>query len=118
MPLAFDKLQEGNNDIEDLDAYGIDWEELHDTNFMAHHAEHDSDHELNPHACDHPFSNEGLHQLSHVEVNKPLCPFSLDNVAPLNTHLALNPHSQSHNMNSRCSVRIDALSFCRNLYNL
>jgi hypothetical protein len=83
---------------------------------MAHHTEHNSDHELDPHACVNPFSNEGPHQLSHVEVNKPLCPFSLDDVAALNAHLTLNAHSQSRNMNSRRSVWIDALSFCRNLY--
>ncbi|KAJ7355285.1 hypothetical protein DFH08DRAFT_619234, partial [Mycena albidolilacea] len=29
---GFDDLQDGDDDVENLDAYGIDWEELHDTN--------------------------------------------------------------------------------------
>ncbi|KAJ7693242.1 hypothetical protein B0H14DRAFT_3100750 [Mycena olivaceomarginata] len=106
---GFDELQDGDDDVGDLDAYGIDWEELHDTDIMAHHAEHNSDHELDPHACDNPFSNETRGRTSfHMS--------SLDDVAALNAHLALNAHSQSRNMNSRRSVWIDALSFCRNLY--
>ncbi|KAJ7224560.1 hypothetical protein GGX14DRAFT_532018 [Mycena pura] len=105
-----------DDDIEDLDTYGIDWEELHNADIMAHHAEHNNDQELGPDALENPFSNVGPHQLSHVDVQEPLCPFTPEQVAGLDAHLALNLHSQSRNMNSRRSVWIDALSYCRQLY--
>jgi hypothetical protein len=104
-------------DVDDLDAYGIDWEELHSADIMAHHLEHNADQELNQKALANPFSNDAPHQLSHVEVKEPLYLFeSLDNVALLDSHLALNIHIHSRNMNSRRAVWIEALSFCRQFY--
>ncbi|KAJ7036969.1 hypothetical protein C8F04DRAFT_900289, partial [Mycena alexandri] len=109
---GFDADQEEEEIIKDLDAYGVDWEELHDADVMAHHMEHNTDQELDPEALENPFSNDGPHRLSHVEVQEPLCPFSVEYVTQLDTHLALNPHSASRNMNSRRDVWIDALDFC------
>ncbi|KAJ7018126.1 hypothetical protein C8F04DRAFT_977771 [Mycena alexandri] len=116
-PRGFDADQEEEEIIEDLDAYGVDWEELRDADVMAHHMEHNTDQELDPEALETPFSNDGPHRLSHVEVQEPLCLFSVEYVTQLDTHLALNPHSASRNMNSRRDVWIDALDFCRHLYN-
>ncbi|KAJ7243927.1 hypothetical protein B0H12DRAFT_1022802 [Mycena haematopus] len=105
-----------DNNIEDLDAYGIDWEELHQDDIMAHYQEHNAEQEFDPDAVANPFSNEGPHKLSHIDVQEPLCPFSPDDVAQLDEHLALNPHIQSRNMNSRRALWIDALSICRSFY--
>lgn len=105
-----------DDDIDDLDAYGIDWGDLNDADIMAHHTEFNADQELNMGDVANPFSNEGPHQLSHVEVSEPLCPLSADEVTLLNAHLANSPHSESRNMNSRRAVWIDALDFCRQLY--
>ncbi|KAJ7114571.1 hypothetical protein C8R43DRAFT_902987 [Mycena crocata] len=105
---------EEDDDIDDLDTYGVDWEDLHDTNILAHHAEFNP--EDDPAAAHNPFSNDGPHQLSHVEVVEPLCPFTEEQVAVLNEYLALSPHCQSRNMNSRRAVWVDALDFCRQLY--
>ncbi|KAJ6596544.1 hypothetical protein B0H10DRAFT_2327202 [Mycena sp. CBHHK59/15] len=99
-----------------LDACGIDWEELHNEDIMGQHAEHNTDAQLDSDVLENPFYNEGHHQLSHVDVQEPLCPFSAEDVALLDAQLAVNPHSQSRNMNSRRSVGIDALAFCRDLY--
>ncbi|KAJ7853072.1 hypothetical protein B0H14DRAFT_3085671 [Mycena olivaceomarginata] len=114
---GFDSAPElaDDDDIDDVDAYGIDWEDLHNADIMAHHTEHNADQEHNPDDLDNLFSNNEPHRLSHVEVSQPLCPFTLDEVADLDAHLALNPHSQSCNMTSRQSVWIDALAFCRHL---
>ncbi|KAJ7038388.1 hypothetical protein C8F04DRAFT_951132 [Mycena alexandri] len=113
---GFNADQEEEEIVEDLDAYGVDWEELHDADVIAHHMEHNTDQELDPDALENPFSNDGPHRLSHVEVQEPLCPFSVEYVTQLDTHLVLNPHSASRNMNSRRDVWIDALDFCRHLY--
>ncbi|KAJ7096984.1 hypothetical protein C8R43DRAFT_907761 [Mycena crocata] len=103
-----------DDDIEDLETYGVDWEDLNDADIIAHHAEHNGDEDLNADNVNNPFSNDGPHTLSHVEV--PLCPFSGDQVVLLNAHLALSAHSQSRNMNSRRAVWVAALDFCRQLY--
>ncbi|KAJ7222140.1 hypothetical protein GGX14DRAFT_352944 [Mycena pura] len=114
---GFDNFPETvDDDVDDLDTYGIDWEELHSADIMAHHIEHNADQELDPGALENPFSNDGPHKLSHVEVQEPLCPFTPDQVLLLDAHLSLNRHSQSRNMNSRQAVWIDALDFCRQLY--
>ncbi|KAF7335038.1 Integrase catalytic domain-containing protein [Mycena venus] len=105
-----------DDNIDDLDAYGVDWEDLNDPDVMGHHAEFNTDQELNHDDIQNPFTNDGPHQLSHVEVVEPLCPFTADQVTLLNGHLALSAHSQSRNMNSRRAVWVDALEFCRRLY--
>lgn len=105
-----------DDDVEDIDAYGIDWEELHNADIMAHHTEHNADEEVNQDALENPFANDGPHKLSHVEVREPLCPFAPEHVQLLDAHLALNPHSESRNMNSRRAVWIEALAFCRSFY--
>ncbi|KAF8143991.1 hypothetical protein K438DRAFT_1435459, partial [Mycena galopus ATCC 62051] len=45
----FDGLNTSNDDtnIDDLDVYGIDGEELHNADVIAHHAEQNADQELN-----------------------------------------------------------------------
>jgi hypothetical protein len=103
---GFDSMPEPTDDdhIDDLNVYGIDWEELHNADIIAHHTEHNTDQELNPDNLDNLFSNDGPHWLSHVEVSETSYPFMLDEVADLDVHLALNPHSQSYNMTSRHSI--------------
>ncbi|KAJ7224564.1 hypothetical protein GGX14DRAFT_532019 [Mycena pura] len=96
-----------DDDVDDLDTYGIDWEELHSADIMAHHMEHNADQELDPGVLENPFSNDGPHKLLHVEVQEPLCPFTPDQVLLLDAHLSLNRHSQSRNMNSGQAVWIE-----------
>ncbi|KAJ6449088.1 hypothetical protein DFH09DRAFT_1256622 [Mycena vulgaris] len=105
-----------DDDIDDLDAYGVDWEDLNNADIMAHYTASNADQELSMTDIKNPFSNDGPHTLSHVEVLEPLCPFSEDQVDRLNQHLALSQHSLSRNMNSRRAVWIEVLDFCRNLY--
>ncbi|KAJ7433206.1 hypothetical protein B0H11DRAFT_1759248 [Mycena galericulata] len=112
---GFDELPD-DDEIDDLDVYGVDWDDLNDADIMAHHTEFNADQELNMDDIHNPFSNDGPHILSHVEVVEPLCPFTADQVAELNEALALSPHSEARNMNSRRAVWIDALDFCRRLY--
>ncbi|KAF8172597.1 hypothetical protein K438DRAFT_1728890 [Mycena galopus ATCC 62051] len=112
----FPEASEADEDVDDIDAYGIDWEELHDADIMVHHTEHNADQELDLEAIQNPFSNDAPHRLSHVEVAEPLCLFMLQEVAQVDAHLSLIPHSHSRNMNSHRVVWIEALAFCRQLY--
>ncbi|KAJ7652178.1 hypothetical protein DFH06DRAFT_995510, partial [Mycena polygramma] len=105
-----------DEDIDDLNTYGVDWQDLNDADIMAHHTEFNADQELSMDDIQNPFSNDGPHCLSHVEVVEPPCPFTPEDVATLDAHLAIFPHSQSRNMNSRRAVWVSALQFCRDLY--
>ncbi|KAJ7184071.1 hypothetical protein C8R46DRAFT_1158520 [Mycena filopes] len=105
-----------DEEIDDLDLYGVDWHDLNNIEIMAHHAEFNGDQESNPDDLENPFSNDGPHRLSHVEVVAPLCPFTIDQVETLNAYLAQSLHSESRNMNSRRAVWTSALEFCRELY--
>ncbi|KAJ7657961.1 hypothetical protein B0H17DRAFT_1163291 [Mycena rosella] len=100
--------------IENLEAYGIDWEEFHDAELMAHHAENNEEDE--PLGHDNPFANEGPHRLSHMEVVEPSCPLSVEELQLLNSHLSQSIHSQSRSMISRRAVWVDAFEFCSDLY--
>ncbi|KAJ7230119.1 hypothetical protein GGX14DRAFT_343911 [Mycena pura] len=113
---GFDGAMVDDDDVEDLETYGVDWEELHSQDIIAHHAENNAEEDMSEAALTNPFSNEGPHSLSHVEVEEPLCPFSSEHVAALDDHLALNLHSLSRNMNSRRALWMDALAFCRSFY--
>ncbi|KAJ7603662.1 hypothetical protein DFH06DRAFT_1022002 [Mycena polygramma] len=106
---------DSDDDIDDLNAYGVDWEELNDADLMAHHTAHNEDQD-EAFAETNPFVNEGPHRLSHVEVVEPSCPFTLNEVQQLNEHLAQSAHSLSRNMNSRRAVWLEALQFCSILY--
>ncbi|KAJ7842925.1 hypothetical protein B0H13DRAFT_1648655, partial [Mycena leptocephala] len=39
-------FEEGDDDLDDLDAYGVDWDDLNNADIMAHHAEFNADPEL------------------------------------------------------------------------
>ncbi|KAJ7847325.1 hypothetical protein B0H14DRAFT_3086220 [Mycena olivaceomarginata] len=106
---GFDVLDD--DDVDDLDAYGVDWEDLNDPDVIAHHTEFNTDPEANEDDIQNPFTNDGPHKLSHVEVIEPLCPFTQAEVGLLDAHLALSQHSTSRNMISRRAVWIDALDF-------
>ncbi|KAJ7178456.1 hypothetical protein C8R43DRAFT_871806 [Mycena crocata] len=110
-----------DDNIEDLEAYGIDWEELHDADLMAHHADNNPDVDQEGDEEDlaptNPFTNEGPHKLSHVEVVPPTCPLSPEELQLLNIHLGESLHSQSRNMNSRLAVWKEAFEFCSTLLN-
>lgn len=105
-----------DEDIDNLEEYGIDWEELHDHDILAHHSENNADEDHSPEALQNPFANDGPHTLSHVEVAEPVCPLEPEHAALLDAYLAAHPHSHSRNMNSRRALWRDALAFCRQLY--
>ncbi|KAJ7200098.1 hypothetical protein GGX14DRAFT_372433 [Mycena pura] len=103
-----------DDEIDDLETYGVDWEELHDADIIAHHTEHNADEQVSLDDLYNPFSNDGPHQLSHVEVAGPLCPFTPEEVVLVDAHIAQYPPTRS--MNIRRGYWIDALEFCKQLY--
>ncbi|KAJ7068442.1 hypothetical protein C8F01DRAFT_978820 [Mycena amicta] len=115
---GFDDLgaPDAEDDVENLEEYGVDWEELHNQDTLAHHNENNPDEDQTAEALQNPFSNDGPHRLSHVEVSEPPCPLSEEDLVQLNTYLETHPHMNSRSMNSRRVLWKDALSFVRNLY--
>ncbi|KAL0066100.1 hypothetical protein AAF712_006932 [Marasmius tenuissimus] len=59
---------------EDIDSYGVDWEDIDDRNVLQHHQENNRpDSEEEPF---NPFSTYHPNLFSHVEVEPPQCPFT------------------------------------------
>lgn len=105
-------ITEGEDEeIDDLAQYGVDWEDMEDPQLLAHHDEfnNEDDEEADP------FFNRGPGQLSHVEIEEPLCPFSPEQVQMLDHQLALFPQFHSRNMLSRRAVWVHALALCREI---
>ena len=67
--------------------YGVDWDDLDERRIREHHDEYNPDDgdSANPFLTDHP------QHLSHVEVPDARCPFSMEQVHVLDTHLAQLP---------------------------
>ncbi|KAJ7202369.1 hypothetical protein GGX14DRAFT_536071 [Mycena pura] len=85
------QVSDEDDEIDDLETYSVDWEELHDADIIAHHTEHNADEQVSLDDLYNPFSNDGPHQLSHVEVAGPLCPFTPEEVALVDAHIAQYP---------------------------
>lgn len=104
-----DDSQDGE-EIGDIAQYGVDWEDLDNPAIMAHHEEHNQEGEP---PLD--FFNYGPAELSHVEVDEPLCPFTPEQVEALNVELESLPQFRSRIMLNRRTVWLHALHFCRQL---
>ncbi|KAJ7068428.1 hypothetical protein C8F01DRAFT_1208004 [Mycena amicta] len=109
-------LRDADDELEDLEEYGIDWEELQNHDTLGHHAEHNPDEAATDDAIQNPFSNDTPHRLSHVEVPETGCPLNAEQLERVAAYVAAHPHSTSRSMNSRRALWRDTLSFVRQLY--
>ncbi|RPD53303.1 hypothetical protein L227DRAFT_485913, partial [Lentinus tigrinus ALCF2SS1-6] len=96
--------------VDDVAAYGVDWQTLDNQALMRHHAAH------NPTSAPQrtqPFAPasrpEHLHE---VTCDPPRCPLTPAQVATLNTHLAHHFDVRSRDMLLRCRLWTAALQYC------
>lgn len=95
---------------EELDHYGVDWDALNDQNIMNHHRQH------NPQ--EYPSAQNAFNRppsLSDVPCEAPDCPFTVEQLTALNTHLFLHCDLQSRSMVVRRQIWITALEYCDTL---
>lgn len=103
--------EEGEEDvIEDIDGYGVDWEDYEDDSVLAHHHAH------NPFAVsDNPFQAHHPHHLSHVEIDLPNNPFTTAQTEFLEAELSQLPYRHSQVMTDRHLLWVSALSLCNEI---
>lgn len=104
-----------DENIENLDAYGIDWEVLDDHRIMEHfHANnphHDSDANITG-----SFTLTGAPPtLSGVQVDSPGCPFTTDQVDYMDYRLSQLIDCTSRHMDVRRLVWENALTICEEM---
>lgn len=92
-----DRLEE-----EDIESYGVDWEDMDDEELMAHHHQH------NPLRLDNPL-NIGPPVLSEVECTPPDCPLSAESTLQLYWRLSRAVDVNSRSMLIRRMMWIEAL---------
>ncbi|KAL0070085.1 hypothetical protein AAF712_002572 [Marasmius tenuissimus] len=98
---------------EDIDSYGVDWEEMEDRTIYQHHVENNTeDTEQEPF---NPFSTYHPNLFSHVEVEPPTCPLTVDQVDILKDRLSQLPYIHRQDIESRRLLWQNALFTCTEL---
>ncbi|KAJ7206204.1 hypothetical protein C8J57DRAFT_1614935 [Mycena rebaudengoi] len=106
--------EEEEEEIEDLNEYGVDWEVTSDPELMAHLLKNNVQ-EVS-HAADDPFASTSTPaNLSEVLCEPPGCPFTPAQLQLLDTRLAASVDLFSRNMSVRRVTWQTALSFARHL---
>jgi len=98
-------------ELEDIEAFGIDWDDLEHNNLRTHHDLHNqleptpntTNDNSNPFVLGHPV------HLSHIFVSDPRCPFTEEQVQIFSEQLAHLPHFSADDMHSRRLLWIDSL---------
>jgi len=104
-------LEPPPEDAFDPASYGIDWEDYDNDIIRNHH-----DTENLPHAVDtNPFRAHYPLHFSHVEVEEPNCPFTLQQLDALNDNLQQLPFWGFDDMNSRRLLWMHALDICERI---
>ncbi|KAK7051234.1 hypothetical protein VNI00_004734 [Paramarasmius palmivorus] len=98
---------------EELDSYGVDWDDMDDSAILSHHNQHnppDSEDSTNP------FSTHRPEHFSHVEVEGPDCPLSDEHILQLDAYLSSLPYFNNLDLDSARLQWNAALAFCQNLF--
>lgn len=96
-------------DLQDIAAYGIDWDVVADPLVMDHLLQNNPQERANPNPFD---TSRGPATLSDVPCEPPNCPFSDAQVQWLDNVLSQCVNLHSRNMDVRRAVWIEALSLC------
>jgi hypothetical protein len=108
-------LLSGDNDVGDIQEYGIDWEDYDNDDIRNHHDNANTT-DSNDHA-QNPFFTHRPQHLSDVHVPEANCPFlSHEQVEHLDNYLATHSDRESQSMDRRRSLWVDALNFCMDIF--
>lgn len=117
-PRGFERANEGSlpiawnpetNTPENLERYGVDWEDHNDDNVMEHFFSQNPDENMDPGNFAPP------QELSHVPCDPPPCPIRQEDIDRLQQLVLNHDHAQSQHMEGRRQIWIDALGFCMDL---
>lgn len=103
-------------EIEDVENYGVDWEDAEDPVIMDHlHANNPQD---RGHDEDNPFHSTTPSSFSDVPCEPPNCPLTPQQVHILDTVLPQRVNLSSRSMVTRHMVWEEALSICNNIWTI
>lgn len=103
-----------DDDVGNIEEYGVDWEAANDTAIMAHLLEHNPQERV---TSQNPFASRNTPaELSDVPCEAPPSPLSPDQIHSLHTYLLHNFDLSSRNMLTRRGIWEAALSFSRTLF--
>jgi hypothetical protein len=101
-----------DEEVDDIEAYGIDWEDYDDDRILNHH------NQGNPvdNQGDNPFSADShrpaAENMSRVDVVEPGCPLTADQLQYLDSQLETLPYIHDRSMEMRRLIWISALNIC------
>jgi hypothetical protein len=98
--------------VNDIQSYGIDWEDYDDDSILDHHRQANQDD--NP--DDNPFISNRPERMTQVNVDEPRCPFTEEQIIFLNSELNSLPYIHSRSMDSYRLVWISALQICEHIF--
>ena len=98
--------------LEDVDSYGIDWEDYDNDQILNHYCQ--SNLEDNPNQ--NLFISHRPERLTHVYVDEPGCPLTEEQIIYLNSQLNSLPYIHSRNMDSYRLIWIFALRICEVIF--
>ena len=96
------------NEIEDIESYGIDWSDFNNPQIQTHYTMENPD---SAHADNNPFLSQLPTHLNHVEVPVPDTPLSTEQITLLRNHLQSLSSFGSRNMDDCRLLWITALNF-------
>jgi len=99
------------DEVEDINGYGVDWADLDDPAILGHHEQHNPDDA----AIHNPFVSRDPDEYSHVEVANAPSPLSSEQIELLDQELSQVPLYRSRSMSARRDMWIHALAFCRHM---
>jgi len=85
------QLLDDEEPVEDIQSYGIDWEDYNNDNILNHHRH--ANHDDNP--DDNPFMSHRLERMTQVDVDEPGCPLMEEQITFLNLELNRLPYMHS-----------------------
>ena len=93
-------------DTEEIDEYGIDWDDYNNSQVLSHHNEAN----VVDHLSHNPFVTYEPEHLNDIQVDEPGCPLSVHQLGLL--HEGLRPYPSNGTMESRKIQWVRALDIC------
>jgi hypothetical protein len=101
-----------DDNINDVQSYGIDWDDYDNDNILEHHREAN----LTDNPEDNPFISNRPERMTQVSVDEPGCPLTEAQIIYLDSELNSLPYIHSHNMESYRLVWISAIHICEHIF--
>ena len=98
--------------VEDIQSYGIDWEDYDNDHILDHHRQANNDNDQD----ENPFMSHQPERMTGVDVDEPGCPLTEEQINYINSELNNLPYIHLRTMDSYRLVWISALRICEHFF--